>query len=1110
MPTWSGDPAEFEHFATACRWYEKSLKESERRQAAPRIWSRLQGAAKAVVRHLNPDEYETDRGLQKLLQVLRDSPLQQLPVPDSFSRLEKWNSLRRRDGESIAELLVREEDLFTQLQQALQRARGDRIGNSPVSVSFGPDPRDVPSTPSQTGAGGDSPIRGGPRQSAVPQTVPEEPTRAAVSHTDFFGDEMRGYRLLKAASLSRQEKQNILTQTHNSTQFVTIRRALRTMFAEDAEPQRQMRRGRGIWWQDADEENFQGDWENEEWLQWQEAQEAYWAEWSPTASGWQDDSWHDALWASDEWSQSWPSDSWEDAIQEYEIEPNDAADGPEEAQFREAYALAAGEANKTLAQARDAVKKVRMARGYYAPESNSGKGLQSSPSSSPARSGKGFGGGSFGAGKGKSGKSGFGPCFICNRPGRSYVHCPDRFGGGKSPGKFGKFGKGKGKPSYFVSLGTLSVFWTADAKSDGCFTRVVIDTGASENAVGAASLQKLLSNGKFMYSVCMEDRPTFRFGNGQRSRAASRVDIQGTSLGTVSFYVLVGEEAEQTPPLLGASTLRSKKAGISYENDMFVYTHWEEGRPEPEVFAVRLQVLPSRHITIDLQEEATRVFPGDQKVWALEKNLPESVVLHSVVEDEPFLPLYVFENVNVNVNEKGELPTADRLQFLAQRLQALSQTQFSDESPGACSMRRSSSQGVPMLREALWQSQNQQVCRVGNMSSMWPTLGVHQQEGLQWRDSTHGSRSSTTPPGLAGHGAESDSPRASDGENGHREGHGGSWQMAATGSDDQSCPQYDLGGVPQANGHLSGSAEGESIDCVARTTGQVESPTREAVDHGGGCEECSCIRGEDQGGKPPVAERSSEDGHYARSEKLGGEGHLGHGDQGGGNGEEAGAGGDELGCNQCGIVNGEGRRSSLSTLWDALKSLKQKMSGGGDKSQVDSLAPDLKQFEVESEFEGDRTLLSSPEAPYKGKHGASVPQFSMKVVKEKDGDVAKVQSDSGKNVVWPSVAKKLAVNAAVLGAFLIGPCHGLLGQLQSSPDFMEVACAPNSSLSSQMEENGYMIKRVNYKSGFDLASRQGTSMLKQDVKLHPPKFMWVSLPCTRLSPLVNSQFDTAI
>ena len=151
VPVWSGDPAEFEHFVIARRWYEKSLKSSERSQAAPRVWARLSGPAKAVVRHLDPDDFESHDGLMKLLSVLRESPLQQLPIPDSFARLDQWNSLRRRERETIPELLIREEDLYTQMVQALQRARDDRappLPRSSTRTAFGTSS----AAPSQTGA----------------------------------------------------------------------------------------------------------------------------------------------------------------------------------------------------------------------------------------------------------------------------------------------------------------------------------------------------------------------------------------------------------------------------------------------------------------------------------------------------------------------------------------------------------------------------------------------------------------------------------------------------------------------------------------------------------------------------------------------------------------------------------------------------------------------------------------------------------------------------------------------------------------------------------------------------------------------------------------------
>ena len=76
--------------------------------------------------------------------------------------------------------------------------------------------------------------------------------------------------------------------------------------------------------------------------------------------------------------------------------------------MREAYAIAE-EANKTLAQAREAVRKVRQARGYFSPESNTGKGMTGNQS----RPG---GGKAFGVGKGKKGKSSTGS-FICGQPG---------------------------------------------------------------------------------------------------------------------------------------------------------------------------------------------------------------------------------------------------------------------------------------------------------------------------------------------------------------------------------------------------------------------------------------------------------------------------------------------------------------------------------------------------------------------------------------------------------------------------------------------------------------------------------------------------------------------
>ena len=102
------------------------------------------------------------------------------------------------------------------------------------------------------------------------------------------------------------------------------------------------------------------------------------------------------------------------------------------------------------------------------------------------------------------------------------------------------------------------------------------DTGASESAVGASSLSKLLQHGRFAYDVCFHDRPIFRFGNGLKMQAMSTVDIRGTAIGEVSFYVL-GGTAEDTPPLLGSKVLFQQRAHISYANS----THFR-GWPSKE------------------------------------------------------------------------------------------------------------------------------------------------------------------------------------------------------------------------------------------------------------------------------------------------------------------------------------------------------------------------------------------------------------------------------------------------------------------------------------------------------------------------------------------------
>ena len=783
VPSWSGEASQFEAYATACKWFQKATKESERKLIVARLWGRLTGVAKSVVRHLDPDSFEGDDGLNKFLEVLRRSPLQQLPISDSFSRLEKWNVLRRQERESIAELIIREEELFTDLQQSLTRARSDRVGTTFLSTGRGStSPSGPDASPSQ------SPILGARRNTEGSQGSGQQDTSGNAPGsiaTDFFSDEMRGYRLLKASRLTSNERQNILVQTGNSTQFFPIRRALRTLFAEDGERQPQ-RQGARIWWNDQQWHEEDDDWTVQEDVMWQEWSPTSWEGWTGNESAY----WND--WTSQDWNdESWEEQAWwhDDGTAEDMI-PDETAQEPDEARFREAVALAA-EANRTMAEAREAVRKTRQARGYYSPESMSGKGMSPNSSSNKGFS-KGKGSGSSGKGKGKSG---FGPCFICGLRTHGYINCPDRFSIGKSKGKMksfpgkGKKGKSKGKNMYsdIHMMNIWTIQWDDIATHGRSHTFAVLDTGATENAVGTDCLHDLVMTGGFSYSVHKDDLPTFRFGNGQRDQAVSRVDLQGTSLGNISFYVL-GGTACSTPPLIGARTLREKNAKLSYANGLFIYQD-EAGEPNTQR-SVKMQPLQSGHVTINLTDSPVDPIKNDSDVF-----------FQDPVDSKP-------EQAIMMVHcEKG---LDDRLQCLAQRLSRLRRdhgqgeelrsqrrVEGEDVKDSGNSMRRPEARGVSML----WPSQEceeqvKSVCTLDNVREVCPSVELHVQGqdggGLQ----TDGSGTSPDPVGLGGASSNS-SPGLLHGEDCERQADGGQREVAADGSHPDNGDSYDPGRVPE-------------------------------------------------------------------------------------------------------------------------------------------------------------------------------------------------------------------------------------------------------------------------------------------------------------------------
>ena len=1145
VPSWNGDASSFEAFATACRWYQKSLKSNEQHLAAPRIWQRLTGPAKSVVKHLPPEDFEDARGLGRLLDVLRASPLQTLPVPDSFSRLEKWHQLKRAQNETIPQLLVREEDLFQELQQSLVRARADREGTSitgPATSSIsGPrvgfeTPINPPSTPSQsplvTGAAAIRREQASvPASTAPPVTADQQPSSSSPSGASplslgsFFEDELRGYRLMKAARLNQGERQHVLVQTKNTTNYHAIRLALRTLFAEDFDRDRvRAHHGAPRHAKACYGEEWYGDEPNAGDDQWNEASPSSWDDWEqwsiPEESYWQND-WAAAYWDEYGHDQSWEDAAWHDEqVAEAEIAPP-SGDSPEEKQLQEAYALA-GEAIRTLQEARDAVRKVRAARGYYSPESNSGKGM--SPSASKS--------------KGKGSPDGYRRCFICGMYGHPYTRCPDRFSKGGRPSGKGRSGKGKGGGKGKVHFNEIyvNVNWDDVTSLKRSATRAVIDTGATENAVGVDCLDALVSFGSFDYDVHHKNLPVFKFGNGQKAPAVSCVSLHDTSLGNLSFFVL-GDSGSTTPPLLGAKTLRRKKALVSYANGLFMFAPEEHEKPPHRdghfVNAVQMRALASGHLTIDLAAPPTPLCTGVDRdfLCMLQPEPVVSLEVGNTVEKHEIEYLYMMNSCDVEFHDDFErenlvVPQHDvksRIEHLAQRLKVLRRScGYEQHIPEPDGSGRSSSDRLSMLLPSQGgPSQDESVCNLGMLHEVRASHQVCSEETRAWKDSADG-------PGSSHHQIGDDRPReecpSSIGDTGHGQwkSHGDQRKNAANGCPNTPCFEHDSGGVPRPPEEVRPSGwcrpEGHRPDRPAFIIG---SPKCQGC-HEGNCGEA--FGGGDRPGDPDQANVNEVDGAPGGAqaeEECWISRQEGEGQAEAQSGSVLVTGGDSRdgrrvhfdGCSEGGREE-FGILASLKSLRSRLTRLRGKGSCGAGKGSLEQPMAEI-QTDHPQTSEGHNPLLSANEGTkLHDDENLMASESHRPVVRDEHGqpfEVGSLQANMwtqpkkqvSKNVLTPSLAKKLSVQAAVLGAMVLAPVHTLMSQMSGQVDFMEVACAANSSLSAEMEEKGFSIKRINFLEGYDLDTKKGTAQLRADIVSLKPRMTWVSLPCTRLSPLVN-------
>ena len=674
IPTWDGSPQRWRKYVKEVEWYARSVKASERQHIVGRLIPNLSGNARLLAMSWHIRQFDGERGLVSYLQTLAASPLVRRAMPNAAATLDRYFVFARAHQESISNFLVREALGFEEFTEALKRLKEESEGITAQEMAF-----DLPETthrdadswwhePDSWSTWWEAPDDdllddGGPH------VVPEDAETESSSHdrptilnftkdsstqtdTPAFGEAdsfilstLRGYRLLKAACLSSEERRDVLATTGHKLDFKHVSEALSSLWDELGS----LRRGNhhqamtvdmsGWTWSD------DSGWYDESWAQdgetWND--DSGWYEgfamdqW--TSDSWTDDSgWYDeGGWQDSSWYDgSWSGDSWTHEAQKVEAENDpEVKKALEDVKAAEALAM---EGQRTLAAARSVVANARKDRG--------------------------FGGVSSGSGSG---------CFICGGP-HMAAQCPDRlapkgnlkgkgkiFAFGKGKGKVkGKMRKGMGKSAHYVDEAALqelmlagkkgrskgkslpagksglgaNLYYTygleietqtaavadaaaelpnevqstassADQKGLG-----MIDCGASASAGSEQAIQRLVSAviskdpaAKIEVTNSNASRPYFRFGNGVWDRALYALCITSSLMRTFHCYCLPTVTAKPgeapVPLLVGMTFLKPAGTIIDFANGSIVHAHVDNSEPR------QMQCNPKGHYLIDIAEFLT-------------------------------------------------------------------------------------------------------------------------------------------------------------------------------------------------------------------------------------------------------------------------------------------------------------------------------------------------------------------------------------------------------------------------------------------------------------------------------------------------------------------------
>ena len=99
VAVWNGDILTLRDYETAALWFRAGLKPGKQKRTLTRLWANLQGPAKEVDRMCKPQDFEDARGVERLLRILRDSPL---TLTRRYKRMIKSDVDQERSSETTS------------------------------------------------------------------------------------------------------------------------------------------------------------------------------------------------------------------------------------------------------------------------------------------------------------------------------------------------------------------------------------------------------------------------------------------------------------------------------------------------------------------------------------------------------------------------------------------------------------------------------------------------------------------------------------------------------------------------------------------------------------------------------------------------------------------------------------------------------------------------------------------------------------------------------------------------------------------------------------------------------------------------------------------------